>query len=43
MDRKTFYDRVRKAPFPGKLTQPQVDGMNVILDEWDRRGLTEIA
>lgn len=43
MDRKTFYDRVRRAPFPGKLTQPQVDGMNVILDECDRRGLTELS
>jgi hypothetical protein len=43
MDRKIFYDRVRGAPFPGKLTQPQVDGMNVILDEWDRRGLNELS
>ena len=41
MDRKIFYDNVRNAPFPNTLTQPQVDGMNVILDEWDRRGLTE--
>jgi predicted chitinase len=41
MDRKIFYDNVRNAPFPGTLTQPQVDGMNVILDEWDKRGLTE--
>lgn len=41
MDRKIFYDNVRNAPFPNMLTQPQVDGMNVILDEWDKRGLTE--
>jgi len=41
MDRKIFYDNVRNAPFPNTLTQPQVDGMNVILDEWDKRGLTE--
>ena len=40
MDRKIFYDNVRNAPFPNTLTQPQVDGMNVILDEWDKRGLT---
>ena len=43
MDRKTFYDSVRDGPFPGKLTQPQVDGMNVMLDEWDKRGLTELS
>src|SRR5205085_8515916 len=43
MDRKIFYDGVRNAPFPGTLTQPQVDGMNVILDEWDKRGLTELS
>jgi hypothetical protein len=43
MDRKTFYDSVRNGPFPGKLTQEQVDGMNVILDEWDKRGLTELS
>lgn len=41
MDRKIFYDNVRNAPFPRTLTQPQVDGMNVILDEWDKRSLTE--
>ena len=41
MDRKIFYNNVRNAPFPNTLTQPQVDGMNVILDEWDKRGLTE--
>jgi predicted chitinase len=41
MDRKIFYDSVRSAPFPGTLTQEQVDGMNVILDEWDKRALTE--
>lgn len=43
MDRKIFYDHVRGAPFPGKLTQPQVDGLNVILDEWDKRGLNELS
>ena len=43
MDRKAFYDNVRQGPFPGKLTQEQVDGMNVILDEWDKRGLKELS
>jgi hypothetical protein len=43
MDRKIFYDSVRGAPFPGKLTQEQVDGMNVILDEWDKRALTQLS
>ena len=43
MDRKVFYDGVRHGPFPGKFTQDQVDGMNVILDEWDKRKLTELS
>lgn len=32
MDRSIFFDRVRSSLFLGKLTQPQVDGLNVILD-----------
>lgn len=37
IDRKAFFDAVRKAPFGGPLSQGQVDGMGAILDEWDRR------
>jgi putative chitinase len=43
MDRKRFFDEVRRRPFGGSLTAEQVDGMTRILDEWDRRtGLTDI-
>ena len=42
MNRRLFYDAVRKVPFGGRLTRKQVAGMNRILDEWDRRGLTDI-
>ncbi len=41
MNRTAFFDAVRKAPF-GSLSQSQVDGMTAILDEWDRRKLTDI-
>lgn len=42
IDRKTFFDRVRKAPFPNRLTQEQVSGMEAILSEWERRGYTDL-
>jgi putative chitinase len=41
MNRKTFYSYVRTAPFGGSLEQSQVDGMNAILDAWERSGLTD--
>lgn len=41
IDRKTFFDAARSAPFGGSLTQRQVDGMTRILDEWEKRGLTD--
>jgi putative chitinase len=41
IDREAFFDHVRKSPFGGKLTVFQVDGMTRILDEWDRRALTD--
>jgi hypothetical protein len=42
IDRKIFFDRVRKDPFGGELEQSQVDGLNAILDDkelglWDDR------
>lgn len=41
MNRDTFFSYVRKAPFGGRLTQAQIDGMNAILAEWDRRKLLD--
>ena len=35
IDRKTFFTYVRRAPFGGRLTQQQVDGLNAILAYWD--------
>ena len=37
IDRKIFFDCVRKNPFDGSLTQGQVIGMEAILAEWERR------
>lgn len=42
IDRQRFFDAVRKSPFAGKLSRPQVSGMEAILGEWERRGLTDL-
>jgi hypothetical protein len=42
IDRKKFFDGIRQGPFPGKLRQGQVDGCTIILDEWERRALTDL-
>lgn len=42
IDRKRFFDGVRSGPFPGKLTSGQVAGISAILDEWERRGLSDL-
>lgn len=42
MNRVFFYNRVRNKIFGGKLTQGQVDNMERILNEWERRGLTDL-
>jgi hypothetical protein len=42
MNRATFFAAVRRDLFGGSLTQPQVAGMEAILDEWDRRKLTDL-
>lgn len=34
MNRETFFAFARRAPFGGRLTQQQVDGMNAILSAW---------
>lgn len=37
IDRKTFFDSARVRLFGGSLAQAQVDGINAVLDEWERR------
>jgi putative chitinase len=41
IDRTMFFAGVRHGPFPGSLTDPQVSGMGAILNEWDRRRLSD--
>lgn len=41
IDRKIFFDGIRSGPFPGTLNAGQVKGCTAILDEWDRRSLTD--
>jgi hypothetical protein len=36
MDRSKFYDAVRTSLFAGKLSHSQVDGMESLLDVWDK-------
>lgn len=42
IDRKAFFNGIRQQPFDGKLTTNQVKGITAILDEWDRRKLTDL-
>lgn len=42
MNLEAFFAYVRKAPFGGSLKQSQIDGMNAILVEWERRGLVDL-
>ena len=42
IDRRTFFYDVRVKLFGGRLDQRQVDGMNAILDEWEKRDLTDL-
>lgn len=42
INRKKLFDGIRQQPFDGKLTTGQVNGVSAILDEWDRRGLTDL-
>ncbi len=36
IDRKAFFDSIRESLFHGVLSQRQVDGMNYLLDVWER-------
>ena len=42
IERKAFFDAARRSPFSGKLKVDQVNGMTAILDEWDKRKLTDL-
>ncbi len=42
IDRKKFFDGIRQGPFPGKLSAGQVQGCTTIIDEWERRKLTDL-
>lgn len=42
IDRTKFFAGIRQQPFDGKLSVGQVAGTTSILDEWDRRKLTDI-
>lgn len=39
--RPAFYNYVRAELFDGKLTPGQVEGMEALLNEWERRGFTD--
>lgn len=48
MDRKIFFDNIRKTIFKGSMSQAQVDGLNTILDQWEinfkqRTPITQLA
>ncbi len=38
LNRAVFFAKVRHGPFPGRLSQRQVDGMNALLDAWEKIG-----
>src|SRR5262245_7655890 len=42
INRKTFFDAARAKIFHGILNQTQVDSMNAILDEYEKRKLTDL-
>jgi hypothetical protein len=42
IDHYKFYNSIRTHLFDGKLSQEQVDGVNAIVSEWDKRGLTDL-
>lgn len=42
VNRKKFFDGIRSQPFTGKLKATTVKGISAILDEWERRGLSDL-
>lgn len=42
INRANFFTAVRNTLFGGTLNQQQVNGMSIILDEWERRKMTDL-
>jgi hypothetical protein len=42
INRTSFFPSVRKEIFHGHLSQKQVDGMNFILDEWEKNSFSDL-
>ena len=42
IDRKEFYSQIRATLVKGGLNQPQVDGFEAVLDEWEKRRLADL-
>lgn len=42
INRKKFYDCIREELFNGRLSQLQVDGIEAILNKWEKSGYTDI-
>jgi putative chitinase len=42
IDRKIFYDAVRKGPFSGRLNQGQVEGCGFLISEFERAELKDL-
>lgn len=42
IDRKHFYDTIKSNGLFSSLNQTQVDGIEAMLNEWDKRGLTDL-
>lgn len=38
MDRKAFFESIKSSLFDGRFSKPQVEGLDAILDESERRG-----
>lgn len=42
INREMFFDKLRQTVFHGSISQKQVDGINTILDEWEKRSLPNV-
>lgn len=42
LNRKPFFDTMRSSLFGGTLSASQVQGISAVLDEWERRKLTDL-